>query len=115
MNEETKRDRSPNYPKMPLAQAIEMTRKGGHISVVGIPLRGGPLPIAKLVLEEIDLHGVRANPNTAEEVVPLMLRGLVSARRLLTHRFPLHDFPEALDTLVERRDGATKVLIVPDR
>lgn len=97
-----------------LAQAIEVTRKGGHISVVGIPLRGGQLPIAKLVLEEIDLHGVRANPNTAEEVVPLMQRGLVSARRLLTHRFPLCEFPAALDTFVERRDGATKVLIVPD-
>lgn len=98
-----------------LAQAIEMTRKGGHISVVGIPLRSGPLPIARLVLEEIDLHGVRANPNTAEEVVPLMQRGVVSARRLLTHTFPLSEFPAALDTFVERRDGATKVLIVPDR
>ncbi len=98
-----------------LAQAVEMTRRGGRISVVGIPLQNSPLPVAKLVLEEIDLHGVRANPNSAEEVLPLMQRGLVSAQRLLTHRFPLCEFAAALDTFVERRDGATKVLIVPDR
>lgn len=98
-----------------LSQAIAMTRRGGRISAVGIPLQSSPLPVSKLVLEEIDLHGVRANPNTATEVLPLMQRGLVSGRRLLTHRFPLSEFPTALDTFVERRDGATKVLVVPDR
>ena len=96
-----------------LAQAIEMTRKGGHVSVIGIPLESAPLPIQKMVLEEISVHGVRANRGTCEEVLPLMVRGAVSVRPLLTHRFPLDEFPAALDTFVQRRDGAIKVLIKP--
>ncbi len=96
-----------------LAQAIEMVRKGGHISVIGIPLQAAPLPIQKLVLEEIDVHGVRANRGTCEEVLRLMARRAVDVSKLLTHRFPLSEFREALDTFVKRRDGAIKVLIKP--
>ncbi|HEV8635449.1 MAG TPA: hypothetical protein VG370_14575 [Chloroflexota bacterium] len=60
-----------------------------------------------------DLHGVRANRGTCEEVLPLMVRGAVDVRKLLTHRFPLSRFSEALDTFVERKDGALKVLVEP--
>jgi L-iditol 2-dehydrogenase len=96
-----------------LAQAVEMVGKGGHISVIGIPLEPAALPVQKLVLEEIDLHGVRANRGTCEEVLPLMARGVIDVKPLLTHHFPLHSFPEALDTFVWRMDGAIKVLIKP--
>jgi len=60
-----------------------------------------------------DLQGVRANRGTCEEVLPLMVRGAVDVRKLLTHRFPLSRFSEALDTFVERKDGALKVLVEP--
>ncbi|TAK25834.1 MAG: alcohol dehydrogenase [Chloroflexota bacterium] len=96
-----------------LAQAIEMVRKGGSVSVIGIPLEPAALPIKKLVLDEISVHGVRANRGTCEEVLPLMVRGTVNVRPLVTHRFPLASFPEALATFVERRGGAIKVLIKP--
>ena len=96
-----------------LAQAIEMTHKGGHVSVIGIPLEPAALPIKKLVLEEIDLHGVRANRGTCEEVLPLMVRGVIDIKPLVTHRFPLSEFATALDTFVKRKDGAIKVLLKP--
>jgi L-iditol 2-dehydrogenase len=96
-----------------LGQAVEMVRKGGRISVIGIPLETAALNVKKIVLEEIDLHGVRANRGTCEEVLPLMRRRTIDVRKLLTHRFPLERFPEALETFVERRDGAIKVLIKP--
>ena len=96
-----------------LAQAIEMVRKGGHVAAIGIPLEPAPLPVKKLVLEEIDLHGVRANRGTCEEVLPLMVRGAIDVKKLLTHRFPLSRFPEAFDTFVNRKDGVLKVLIEP--
>jgi L-iditol 2-dehydrogenase len=96
-----------------LAQAIGMTRKGGSVSVIGIPLDSAPLPIKKLVLEEISVHGVRANRGTCEEVLPLMVRGAVSVRALHTHTFRLEQFRDALETFVNRKDGAIKVLIKP--
>jgi L-iditol 2-dehydrogenase len=96
-----------------LAQAIEMARKGGHVSVIGIPLEPAALNVKKLVLEEIDLHGVRANRGTCEEVLPLLVNRRVDPRPLITHRFPLEQFPEALATFEERRDGAIKVALRP--
>jgi L-iditol 2-dehydrogenase len=96
-----------------LAQAVEMARKGGHVSVIGIPLEPAALNVKKLVLEEIDLHGVRANRGTCEEVLPLLVSRRVDPRPLITHRFPLERFPEALATFEERRDGAIKVALEP--
>jgi L-iditol 2-dehydrogenase len=97
-----------------LAQAINMVRKGGHVSVIGIPLEPASLPIQKLVLEEIDLHGVRANRGTCEEVLPLLVNRRIDPRPLITHTFPLSAFAEALATFVGRRDGALKVAVRPD-
>jgi L-iditol 2-dehydrogenase len=96
-----------------LHKAIEMVHKGWHVTVIGIPLEPAALPVQKLVLEEIDLQGVRANRGTCEEVLPLMVRGAVDVRPLITRRFPLEAFPEALDTFVHRKGGAIKVLIKP--
>lgn len=71
------------------SQAVEMCRKGGNISVIGIPLQAGALPIQKLVLEEISLHGVRAYRGTCLEVLPLLASGRVRIRPLITHTSPL--------------------------
>jgi L-iditol 2-dehydrogenase len=67
----------------------------------------------KIVLEEIDLFGVRANRNTMEEVIPLIVSGRVRVKPLVTHRFPLEAYGEALRTFTERVDGALKVLVKP--
>ena len=96
-----------------LVQAVEMCRKGGSISVIGIPQEPAALPIRKLVLEEISLHGVRANRGTCEEVLPLLAAGRINIRTLITHTFPLRAFPRALETFVSREGGALKVLLKP--
>ena len=67
----------------------------------------------KIVLEEIDLFGVRANRNTMEEVLPLIASGRVRVKPLVTHRFDLAEYGEALHTFAERVDGALKVLVKP--
>jgi L-iditol 2-dehydrogenase len=67
----------------------------------------------KIVLEEIDLYGVRANRNTMEEVIPLIVSGRVRVKPLVTHRFRLEDYGQALETFANRVDGALKVLVQP--
>jgi L-iditol 2-dehydrogenase len=56
---------------------------------------------------------VRANRGTTEEVLPLLASRRIDPRPLITHRFPLEQFPEALATFEERRDGAIKVAVKP--
>jgi len=95
-------------------QAVNVLRKGGRASFTGIPDTPVSLPMQKIVLEEIDLYGVRANPNAMEEVIPLIVSGRVRVKELMTHSFPLDDYGPALHTFAHRVDGALKVLIKPN-
>jgi L-iditol 2-dehydrogenase len=67
----------------------------------------------RIVLDEIEIVGNRANPNTAEEALSLLVNGRIDLRPLLTHRFPLSDFARALDVFERRADGAVKVAVKP--
>jgi L-iditol 2-dehydrogenase len=97
-----------------IRQAVDVLAKGGRVAFTGVPTEGdAALPLQKIVLEEIDLFGVRANRNTMEEVIPLIVSGRVRVKPLVTHRFGLEDYGEALHTFAERIDGALKVLIKP--
>jgi threonine dehydrogenase-like Zn-dependent dehydrogenase len=94
-------------------QSIGMVRKGGRVAFTGIPKESSSVDFQKVVLEEIDLYGVRANRNTMEEVIPLMADGRIPAAKLITHHFKLPEFAEALRTFNERIDGALKVIVEP--
>lgn len=98
-----------------IRQAVDVLRKGGRVAFTGVPTEGdAALPMQKVVLEEIDLFGVRANRNTMEEVIPLIISGRVRVEPLVTHTFPLEQYGEALRTFAERVDGALKVLVRPN-
>jgi threonine dehydrogenase-like Zn-dependent dehydrogenase len=96
-----------------VGQAIGMVRKGGRVAFTGIPKEPASVNFQKVVLEELDLYGVRANRNTMEEVIPLIADGRIPAGRLITHHFPLREFPEAFRTFTGRVDGALKVIVEP--
>ena len=87
--------------------------KGGVVSVIGIPHEDPTLPVKRIVLDEIEIVGDRANPNTAEAALALLVSGRIDVRPLLTHRFPLSEFAQALDVFERRLDGAVKVGIKP--
>ena len=94
-------------------QAILMVRKGGRVAFTGIPKEPSQIEFQKIVLEELDLYGVRANRNTMEEVMPLIADGRIPAAKLITHHFALRRFGEALRTFNQRIDGALKVIVEP--
>jgi L-iditol 2-dehydrogenase len=96
-----------------IRQSIAVLRKGGRVAFTGIPKEPVQIDFQKIVLEELDLYGVRANRNTMEEVIPLMADGRIPAAKLITHHFKLADFTEAFRTFNERVDGALKVIVEP--
>ena len=52
----------------------------------------------------------------AEKLLGALLgRGLVDVKPLTTHHFPLDRFAEAWETFLERRDGAIRVMLHPER
>ncbi|MDW7738755.1 MAG: alcohol dehydrogenase catalytic domain-containing protein [Bacillota bacterium] len=96
------------------AQAIQVARKNANIVFAGLPKQNVEIPMLKLILEEMNLFGVRANQSTCEEIIPLMVKGKVQPEKIITHHFPLTEFPKALETFVKRLDRALKVVLHPD-
>jgi L-iditol 2-dehydrogenase len=67
----------------------------------------------RLVLDEIDVVGVRASAGEMPRAIALVATGRIRLKELITHRFALADFAEAYGTFTERRDGALKVVVTP--
>jgi L-iditol 2-dehydrogenase len=96
-----------------VGQCVSLLRKGGRVAIIGIPGRDAPLPLQRIVLDEIDVVGVRASAGEMPEAIALVAAGRIRLRELITHRFGLEDFAAAYDTFTERRDGALKVIVSP--
>jgi L-iditol 2-dehydrogenase len=96
-----------------LATCVGMLRRGGRIAVIGIPLQDARVPLQRIVLDEIDVVGVRAAAGEMPQAIALAAAGRIRLAELITHRFPLEDFAAAYATFTERRDGALKVIVRP--
>jgi L-iditol 2-dehydrogenase len=96
-----------------VGQGVEMVRKGGRVAVIGIPLEPAPVPLRRMVLDEIDVVGVRAAAGEMPEAIALVAAGRLRLRELVTHRFSLDEFDEAYRVFTERVDGALKVIVRP--
>ena len=95
--------------------AIPMARKNGHVAFITIPAEDGQMVAAKsLVMNQVSLHGVRANPNCSATVLSLMEQGALNAKDVITHTFPIDEIHEAFDTFIQRKDGAVKVVVHPN-
>jgi L-iditol 2-dehydrogenase len=97
-----------------IRQACLAASKGGVVSVIGIPHSDPSLPLKRIVLDEIEIIGDRANPNTAQEAIGLLVNNRIDLKPLMTHRFPLKEFGTALDVFEKRKDGAIKVATKPN-
>lgn len=98
-----------------MAQCVKSCRKDGKVALVSLPTTDmHEIPTKTMVMNQITLVGSRANPNCTEDVLSLMSSGAVNAKDMITHAFRLQDYKEALDTFINRRDGAMKVVIHPN-
>lgn len=97
-----------------MAQCIRAARKNGNVAFVSLPATDEhSIPTKTLVMNQIHLHGSRANPNCGKESLELMASGAINAKDMITHSFPLAEFDQAMRTFVERLDGAMKVVVIP--
>ncbi|MCX8012998.1 MAG: zinc-binding dehydrogenase [Rectinema sp.] len=98
------------------AQAVKMVRKGGKVALLGVPSDKVEerLPYKYIVHNEIAIYGSRANPNVSWKIISDLGAGRLTLKDIITHAFPLEQFGEALDTFVQRKGGALKVVIEPN-
>ncbi|NKZ09195.1 zinc-dependent alcohol dehydrogenase [Actinomadura latina] len=100
-----------------LTTAIEIVRRGGTISVIGV--YGGmtdPLPMLKMFDKGIGLRMGQAHVKKwIDELMPLVADDSdpLGVMDLATHRWPLEKAPRAYEMFQKKQDGAIKVLLRP--
>ena len=95
-------------------QAVAMTRPGGQLCIIGV------CPEAKITInfmdaqaKELTILPVYLGRNAFPAALALLADGRVDGRAIVTHRFPLTEMATAMDTAVQRRENAVKVLVKP--
>lgn len=87
-----------------LGQALESVRRGGRVALLGLS-GGGVAELApdSLVLDEIDVMGIRSSPNCYPAIIELMRSGAIDVTPLTDDVYPLADVDAAFAGLRERR------------
>jgi L-iditol 2-dehydrogenase len=93
-----------------LAQAMRAVRRGGTVAVLG--LAGGrhaDLPVDPLVLDELNLLGVRSSPSAYPAMIALLASGAIDTGPLTMHQYPLREVATAFGAL-ERREAIRPII-----
>jgi L-iditol 2-dehydrogenase len=86
-----------------LGQAMRAARRGGTIAVLGLAGgRSAELPADPLVLDELNLLGVRSSPNAYPAMIELLASGAIVTGPLTTHQYALRDAEAAFAALASR-------------
>ncbi|MDR1587816.1 MAG: alcohol dehydrogenase catalytic domain-containing protein [Treponema sp.] len=94
-------------------EAVLCAKRGGKVALIGLPTEGDKdmtLPVKQMVLDQIEVRGSRASSTAFPTVLGMFSGGLIKAKPLISHTFPLSSFKEAMDTFCERRGAAIKVV-----
>ena len=94
-----------------LGQCARLLRRGGRVAVIGIPMKDAQIPLQRIVLDEIEIVGVRAAAGEMPQAMALVAAGRLRLKELITHRFDLEHFADAYRTFTERVGGALKVIV----
>ncbi|MFG2944778.1 zinc-dependent alcohol dehydrogenase [Streptomyces adustus] len=99
-----------------LHTAIELVRRGGTISIVGV--YGGtadPMPMLTLFDKQVQIRMGQANVRRwSDEIMPYLTdEDPLGVDDFATHRLPLSEAPEAYEMFQRKEDGAVKILMHP--
>lgn len=93
---------------------LRATKPAGTMALVSLYKDLVPTDLNYAVFNGIKITTSRGEGgDNCRRAVELLAAGAVDARKIMTHQFPLARFHEALDTFVNRKDGAIKVVVRP--
>ena len=96
---------------------MNLLRRAGHLSIfAGMPKSDPVIPLDtnRIHYYELNLHG--ANSSSQEEYLQardFLVAGKIDGRPLVTHRFRLDQFNEAVKTQGDPACGSLKIVIIP--
>lgn len=97
----------------PVQTAIECTRRGGAVTLVGNLAPTVELPLQSVVTREIRLQGSCASNGEYPQCIEYLSRGDIQVEPLITALAKLEDGPDWFARLYDGEAGAMKVLLSP--
>ncbi len=95
-----------------LPQLVRATGRGGRVALLGLTAgKTAELSPDALVLDEIDLMGIRSSPNAYPGMIALLASGAVRTEQLVRDIYPLEQIDAALDAMRDRT--AVRPILVP--
>jgi threonine dehydrogenase-like Zn-dependent dehydrogenase len=103
-----------------LKSSLRWAKAGGTVEIVGIDMYPLTLDLSPIWHQEVDLigiytHGsevVNGTPHhTYETVIDLIRQKKLKTEGLITHRFPLSQWKEAVKTAMDKKTGSIKVVL----
>lgn len=102
-----------------LEDSLRWARAGGAVILVGVKLAPLKLDLNPIWHQEVDLMGIYAHgadlwegelQPTYDLVIELMRQGKLTADGLITHRFPISQWRQAVNAALDKRNGTIKVV-----
>ena len=97
-----------------LQAAVASVRRGGSVSVVGLPPQNeAPLNVSHVVDNEIDIRGVFRYRNTYPAGIDLLAAGQIDLSPMFTDKMSLENTPEAFRKAIHEKSRTVKIVIYP--
>ena len=111
--------RNPN----PFLEALQMTKKGGKVMIIGMPTEGAVvdkfnvgLTHQEKIVQSVSSFSYWNEYSENAIALDFMTRGKLHPADLITHRFPLEKINEAFDVAAgKKKTNAIKVMIIQDK
>lgn len=94
--------------------AIESTRKGGTVTLIGNVSPTVEIPLQTVVSRQLRLQGSAASSGEYPDCIDMLARGAVDVTPLISMVAPLHDGPEWFERLHAREANLMKVILTPN-
>lgn len=96
-----------------IKSAIDCTRKGGSITIVGNLAPTIELPLQSVVTRELNVFGTCASSGEYPACVDLLATGMIRVEELITAKAPLEDGHDWFARLYDGEPNAMKVVLCP--
>jgi L-iditol 2-dehydrogenase len=94
------------------AQLFTAVRSGGRAVQVGWPSGNiVPMDIARFMEKEIAYMGLNRYANAYPAAIAWLADGRIDGKKLITHRFPFEQTPEAFEFTASHRDEVVKTIV----
>jgi len=94
-----------------ILQSLDIAKPGGRIVLVGYPTKDIPLPLTKVIANELSLQGIHRYANVFLTAIRAVSSGKAVVKPFATHVFPLQRILDGFKTHINKIGNPMKVQI----